>query len=146
MSAMADGENESKKPDAPPEGELIRKARNAAGLSIRAAAERTGISEGRWRQIESGYQSVTQGVFIPTIGPANTLAKMAKTVDLTPEALEKVGRADAADELRGLNEIRAVRQSQPDGLDQQFERFKADPKARRLLEKMFEAIDIAIAN
>jgi transcriptional regulator with XRE-family HTH domain len=140
MTAMPD------KPKAPPEGELIRSARKAAGLSIREAARRIRLSEGRWRQIESGYQTVARGVYHPSPGPADTVARMARVVDLTPEALDDKGRADAADELRKLNEARAVTQSQPDGLDQQFERFKADPKARRLLEKMFEAIDIAIAN
>lgn len=140
MPAMSD------KPMAPPEGELIRSARKSAGLSIREAARRAGFSEGRWRQIESGYQSVQKGVFIPSPGPANTVARMARVVDLTPEALDEKGRADAAEELRKLIELRAVTQSQPDSLDQQFERFKSNPKARRLLEKMFEAIDIAIAN
>jgi len=45
-----------------------------AKLSAREAARRAGISEGRWRQIASGYQVVSAGVYAPAHGPAGTLA------------------------------------------------------------------------
>ena len=39
-------------------GRLIQTAREDTGLSKRQAAQRAGISEAWWRQIESGYKSV----------------------------------------------------------------------------------------
>lgn len=68
-------------------------------LSARKAADRAGLSEGRWRQIVKGYQS-TGGGRIPVVGPAETVARMAQVVGLSPDELAEAGRPDAADELR----------------------------------------------
>ncbi|WP_195166918.1 helix-turn-helix transcriptional regulator [Mycobacteroides abscessus] len=88
----------------PPEAALIRRLRTAMTpkLSIRAAAADVGISEARWRQVESGYQTVRAGVQEPVIAPAETLARMANGVDATPDQLRDVGRADAAEVLDGF--------------------------------------------
>jgi hypothetical protein len=82
----------------PPEATLIRQRREGfvPKLSIRAAAKKIGLSEGRWRQIESGYQTPTAGVQTPVIAPAETLARMAHVVGVTADELRSADRADAA--------------------------------------------------
>jgi len=67
--------------------------------SGRTAAKEAGISEGRWRQIVSGYASMGHGRKAPVVAPALTLARMARTVGLTPDDLQDVGREDAAVEM-----------------------------------------------
>lgn len=90
------------RPEQRPEGRLIGVALKRSRLSGRRAAELAGMSEGRWRQIVSGYISISKGVYAPVEGPAETVAKMAKVVGVTPEQLKEAGRADAAEELREL--------------------------------------------
>ena len=92
----------SEHPNQLPEGALIAAALKRSRLSARKAAERAGMSEGRWRQIVKGYQTVSAGTNAPVRGPAETVARMAKVVGVTPEQLEEAGRADAAGELRTL--------------------------------------------
>lgn len=86
----------------PPEGVLIRLARQARGLSPEAAAELTPvqIKGGRWRQIESGYErkDPPKRAYAPPL----TLAHMAHTVGVAPDRLEEAGRADAAEILREI--------------------------------------------
>jgi transcriptional regulator with XRE-family HTH domain len=84
------------RPAPPPWGALITAALRQAGLSAREAARRAGLSEGRWRQITSGYQVVSAGSYAPVRGPAATLARMAAVAGITPAQLEQAGRADAA--------------------------------------------------
>jgi len=74
----------------------MTKALARAKLSAREAARRAGISEGRWRQIASGYQVVSAGVYAPVRGPAGTLARMASVAGVTPAQLRRAGRPDAA--------------------------------------------------
>lgn len=84
------------RPAPPPWGALLTKALPRAKLSAREAARRAGISEGRWRQIAGGYQVVSAGVYAPVRGPADTLARMAAVVGVTPAQLRRAGRPDAA--------------------------------------------------
>jgi hypothetical protein len=77
----------------------MTKALTGAKLSAREAARRAGISEGRWRQIAAGYQVVSAGVYAPVHGPAQTLARMAAVVGVTPAQLTEAGRPDAAQAL-----------------------------------------------
>jgi transcriptional regulator with XRE-family HTH domain len=84
------------RPAPPAWGVLIAAALRAAGMSAREAARRAGISEGRWRQIASGYQVVSPGVYAQVRGPAATLARMATVAGVTPEQLTAAGRDDAA--------------------------------------------------
>lgn len=80
------------RPEPSPEGRLIDDARAAAGLSVREAARRTGISNTRWNQIRDGSHA-----------PAKTIAKMARVAGVTPGQLETEGRRpDAAAVLAGL--------------------------------------------
>lgn len=91
----------TERPEAPPEGELIKAALEASPLTQRAAARRAGISDTRWRQIVSGYQAIG-GVKVPFRTRDETLARMAHAVGVSPEQLEAVDRAGAADALRDL--------------------------------------------
>jgi transcriptional regulator with XRE-family HTH domain len=112
----------SKRPDPPPWGVLLTRALAKAKLSAREAARRAGISEGRWRQIASGYQVVSAGVYAPVHGPARTLARMAAVVGVTPAQLKKAGRPDAAKLLAsadpdvdvGYELLKRVREMNPD--------------------------------
>jgi hypothetical protein len=70
-------------------------------MSIREASRHAKISYGRWRQITSGYQNVSPGVYAQVKAPAATVARMAQAVGVTPEQLEAEGdRPDAAAILR----------------------------------------------
>ncbi|TDD54529.1 hypothetical protein E1286_04890 [Nonomuraea terrae] len=125
----------SQRPEPPPEGALIKDALTKKGLSARAAATATGISEGRWRQIVSGYQIVSAGTYAPVRGPKDTVARMADVVGLTPEDLEKAGRSDAAEELRAIREAKEA--SAPLRL------LPDEPKSPRevALEQLFESMN-----
>jgi len=91
------------RPPQPPEGRLIASALKASGLSIREASRRAGISYGRWRQITSGVQNVSPGSYAAVRAPAETLARMARVVGVTPQQLEdEAMRPDAAAALRGM--------------------------------------------
>lgn len=64
-----------------PIGPALRRARERAGLSVRAAARRTNgaVSSGRWYQLESGWQK-NKGVFIPVGTTAASIAAAARAV------------------------------------------------------------------
>jgi hypothetical protein len=93
--------NSRTRPEPPPEAALIATALKRSGLSARKAAPLAGIGEARWRQITSGYQSVS-GSRIPVRAPDDTLARMAAVVGVTPEELRQNGRPEAAEELERL--------------------------------------------
>ncbi|OBF14438.1 hypothetical protein A5746_14390 [Mycolicibacterium conceptionense] len=84
--------------------ELIESLRKRVrpAMSVRKAAEAASISEGRWRSLAKGTHQVSKGTAVPTRAPADTLARMARTVGATPDQLREVGRGDAADELAAL--------------------------------------------
>ncbi|TDD77702.1 helix-turn-helix domain-containing protein [Actinomadura rubrisoli] len=90
----------AERPEQLPEGHLIALAQKRARLSGRKAADLAGMSEGHWRAIVSGSRSISKGVWVAVRGPADTIARMAQVVGVTPEQLEEAGRADAAEELR----------------------------------------------
>src|SRR5690348_2292814 len=78
-----------------PDSLLIRRARNALGLSPEKIVGRMTagkISSRYWRQIEDGQKTA----------PDDTYAHMAKAVGLTPDRLEEVGRPEAAAILREI--------------------------------------------
>lgn len=60
------------------------------------------MSDGNWRAIVTGSRSIAKDTWVPVRGPAETLARMAQVVGVTPEELGRTGREDAAEELRGL--------------------------------------------
>lgn len=100
------------------------------------------MSEGRWRQIANGYQVVSRGTFTLVVNaPAETVARMAHSVDVTPEELEEAGRPDAADELRNLNAGPEATDRGPTDLDDRIARMKANPRQRWWLEKIIEIVE-----
>ncbi|MDX2667432.1 helix-turn-helix transcriptional regulator [Streptomyces stelliscabiei] len=91
-------------PEPPPEAVLIRRARQARGLTRAEAAERSSVVKAsRWGQIENGYL-MKAGVPVSTKAGDMQLAHMARTVGLSPERLEESGRTDAAEILREIQE------------------------------------------
>ncbi|MFM9594512.1 helix-turn-helix domain-containing protein [Streptomyces scabiei] len=91
-------------PEPPPEAVLIRRARQARGLTRAEAAERSSVVKAsRWGQIENGYL-MKAGVPVGTKAGDMQLAHMARTVGLSPERLEEAGRTDAAEILREIQE------------------------------------------
>ena len=141
-------------PTQPPEAKLIDDLRQSIRpkLSVRRAALTAGISEGRWRQIIKGYNQATKDTALPAVAPADTLARMARTVGATAEQLREVGRDDAAEELdamlkksahfrevkRQVGEIYDAMQHQPDSASVRAEgRIRS---ASRLLDSAIEAL------
>jgi hypothetical protein len=89
-------------PQPPPEAQIIAEFRERPPrMSIRAAAAEAGISESRWRQIENGVR-MFRGTPYPESGPAQTVAKMAAVVGVTPDQLTHAARPDAAGELEAI--------------------------------------------
>jgi transcriptional regulator with XRE-family HTH domain len=89
-------------PVPPQESALIEGARSDARISVREAARRAGISEGWWRQIAKGFQTLSGGASGPVRGPDETIARMAKSVGVTPDQLTGAGRDGAARELEEI--------------------------------------------
>ncbi len=116
------------RPGPTPEGELIAFYLRRSGLSVREAARRTGISEGWWRQIQKGYQSLSGGGYGPVKGPPETLAKMALTLGVPPQRLTDIGRPDAATALNRLTGESAVTD------ESMIEPKYAEPWKRRIWE------------
>lgn len=64
--------------------QLISQRRERLGMSKRGAAALAGISEVRWRQLESGGREI-RGSWITEQAPDPTLARMALAVRLSPQ-------------------------------------------------------------
>lgn len=90
----------AEKPQVTPWGKMIRTAREAARprLSVRAAAERAGISPENWGNVERGYQ-LHRGGYRAAPGSPSTVAHMAHAVGLSPERLSEAGNSEAAEIL-----------------------------------------------
>lgn len=88
-----------------PEGRLIAQAITARGLSVRKAAKGTGITDTRLRHIINGYAPVGRGQRVEVVAPADTLARIAHSLDITPEQLREAGRDDAAAVLAELERL-----------------------------------------
>lgn len=100
------------------EGELIRRARQARGLSADEAAARTPIRiKGfRWRQIEDGRKRKTDPPGSDR-APDKTVAHMSYTVGVRPDGLAEF-RPEAAEILREIQIQRAGESANlPDPLD-----------------------------
>lgn len=82
-------------------------------MSIRAAASRANLSEGLWRQIESGERMVRKGI-VETVSPkADTKAAVcgalnwtAGSIDLLVAGLKPVALATPATPLVGGDDLR----------------------------------------
>lgn len=72
-------------------GQLLGDARRRLGLGIREAAASAGISEGRWRQVEAGFER-KGGQTFPANPKPETIVKMSLAVGLpVDEVLARVG-------------------------------------------------------
>jgi hypothetical protein len=96
-------------PPAPPEAKVIKLAREAAGLTIQAASEKSrhldpegkGVSPVYWGSVERGTGG-RRGQKVPARASAMKLALMGRTTGVEPRHLAEAGRPDAA---RVLDEI-----------------------------------------
>lgn len=91
---------------APPEAELIKRARMAAGLTIPEAVARVRsaggkISESYWQAVERGYGG-RRSERVPARASEGLLAQMAHAVGVTPDQLREAGRGDAAGVLEEI--------------------------------------------
>lgn len=85
-----------------PEGALIQAAMLRKGVKAPWVAERTELSANWIRHVINGYEPQGQGRRNPIIGPADTIARIARVLDITPAQLTEVGREDAADALQAI--------------------------------------------
>jgi transcriptional regulator with XRE-family HTH domain len=133
-------------PPPPPEANLIREKREAMipRLSMREAARRAGISAPWWRMLETGIRRV-KGQDFPERANAETLARMARVVGLTPAELHAAASASEtpqdAGRIRDAAEILA--RLQPDEARTEAERMAhavpgLSDRQRRLLTEAVE--------
>lgn len=78
-----------KPPPPPPWGELIRKRREQAGLAIREAARKSGLSDSFWGQVEKGYQARPEGrkEFVPSVGVLLQIGRGLRMTDAEVDEL-----------------------------------------------------------
>lgn len=86
-----------------PLGQLLERARKEVlGITGREAARRSGVSDARWRQVVSGYQS-TPGGRVKVNPSARSVVRMAIGVGVEPAAaLEAAGIETNPEQLRNL--------------------------------------------
>jgi hypothetical protein len=79
---------------------LIASALKRSGMSARRAAQDMPITDTRLRHIINGYQPAGRGQRIKVIAPTDTLAEIALALGITPEAMDRTERKDAAAAMR----------------------------------------------
>jgi transcriptional regulator with XRE-family HTH domain len=118
-------------------GRLLEQARQGKGLSLRAAGERAGFSESRWRQLVNVGR-----------GPGKTVVAAALAVDADPaHALALAGIPPEPDVLQALIEEAQRPKKRPEstvsGLAEEIERVRALPlNARERLRVTREIISL----
>lgn len=83
-----------------PIAQTIENYRKAEGVSVRSAAKKASLSEGRWRQIAKGYQQATKEVRIPVNAPTETLVRMALALHMTPYNFSGLDSSPEVDAFR----------------------------------------------
>lgn len=126
----------TERPEQRPEGRLIATALKRSRLSGRTAAHLAGLSEGHWRAIVSGSRSVGKATWVAVRGPAETVARMAKVVGVTPEQLEEAGRGDAAEELRELVADALAQPPADESAEVLADRIRNDPELARAMARL----------
>lgn len=122
----------------PPEAQLIHDRREAPPkMSKRQAADRAGMSEGRWRQLEAGGY-LRRGRWSDEISPPATLAKMARAVGVTEAELRALGKEEAAAELAALPPLPPPGES-PEDLYRQY--MQAREEDRRTIRELEQRLD-----
>lgn len=110
-------ESEASPAEVPPvEAVLIRRAREARGLTYDQAADRLKIkmSSRRWRQLEEGREH--GGGKVTVMGDPQ-LAHMAHVVGVAPERLIEIGKREAAEILREIeHQVRSDSKSADESL------------------------------
>jgi transcriptional regulator with XRE-family HTH domain len=125
-------------PIPPPEAQLIHDRREAPPkMSKRQAADRAGLSEGRWRQLENGGYK-RRGRWSEEIAPPPTLAKMARAVGVTEDELRALGKDDAAAELAALPPLPPAGESAEDLFRQYLQAREEDRNKIRELEERLD--------
>lgn len=114
---------------------LIERKRKQAGKSAREAAIAAGLSPTHWREVERGLAAAS----------AETMARMASVIWVTPEELDTAQRPDAAAELRRLldaeppdlavTEVRALAERIA------AQRGMTEGQKRRVTERMLRALE-----
>ncbi|WP_280273433.1 helix-turn-helix domain-containing protein [Nocardia wallacei] len=74
-------------------GRRMEQGRLAAGLSKRQAAKRAGISDGRWRQLEAGVETI-RGKTFPVKTTPETVARIASALQQPVDELLEVAGFD----------------------------------------------------
>lgn len=123
-----------RRPDRPAHGRLIENAREQIRpkLSQNAAGKAAGMSGNRWRQIVNGVMP-SEGIQVTVRGAAETIARMAAAVGVTPEQLAGEGeRPDAAEELRRIQQPAQV----PEITEDVDELLDLDPKLREQFARL----------
>jgi hypothetical protein len=100
--AWEDAHMTTELPGQRPEGKLIQDALTRDGRSIRTVAPLAGITDARWRQLVKGSMKTGDQVH-EQVARAETLARMAYVVGVTPQELAGVDREDAAVVLERLH-------------------------------------------
>ena len=133
---------------APAEAGVIKTAREAAGMTIQAAAERSrdldpeskGVSPVYWGYVERGAGG-RRGVQAPARASDMKLALMAATVGLAPGDLTRAGREDAAAVLAEMGRRRRPAAPADDDLPQVLRNMDA-----RKLRPWLEQVDRDLAD
>lgn len=105
----------------PAEMVLIRRHRQAAGLSVAEAAARTRgvVSHSRWVQLERGTV-IRKGEPARTSASDMALAHMAHAVGVTPDQLVGCGRREAAEILETIQAPQGGRRPQLEAMTRYF--------------------------
>jgi transcriptional regulator with XRE-family HTH domain len=130
------------RPPRPPVMDLIAERRRKRNLSLRRAGDLAGISEARWRQLESGFRSTKIG-WAPEPAPDRTLARMAAAVGMTPAELEGAGYPGAAELLA---EYLAERDSQEERYAADAARMVAAAGGERLTPRRRAALEAKVTD
>lgn len=130
------------RPPRPHVMDLIAERRRKRNLSLRRAGDLAGISEARWRQLESGFRPTKIGP-APERAPDRTLARMAAAVGVTPAELRDAGHADAAVLLA---DYLAERESQDEQYAQDAKRMVAESGGRHLSARERALLEAKVAD
>lgn len=110
-------------------GEAVEARR--AGRSVRHMAGLAGISEGLWRQVESGRRPLRHGDY-ETVNPkATTRAAISVALGWSEDSIDRLARGEEPVELDSVNQPDPALGEVVDGLSRAVESLLLDAAARR---------------
>jgi hypothetical protein len=118
-----------------PLGELL--ALHRGNTSVRKAAARADISEGRWRQIEAGYES-KGGMRLPVNARPETVAAMARAVGADVSVALKLAEHDPGEYPELLDPASAEASGDDPVRDAIATTRRVDAAARELLLALYD--------